>query len=54
MKAQKELLRVCNRRLVVADLHHFDGEQDQDPLHSERSDPDPHHSERSDPDPHQI
>jgi hypothetical protein len=28
---------------VVADLHHFDDEQDLDPHQSERLDPDPYH-----------
>ncbi len=38
--------RIC--RLEVADLHHFDvQEQDLD------LDPDPHQSEKSDPSPHQ-
>ncbi len=37
--------RIC--RPVVADLHHFDVEQDLD------LDPDQHQSEKSDPEPHQ-
>jgi hypothetical protein len=46
--------RVCRR--MVADLHHFDEEQDPGPHQSEESDPDPdpHQSEKRgpDPDPH--
>ncbi len=36
---------------VVADLHHFDEEQDPnpDPHQSKRSDPDPHKNEEADP-----
>jgi hypothetical protein len=42
---------VC--RPMVADLHHFDEEQDPGPHHSEESDPDPdpQQSEKRDPDP---
>jgi hypothetical protein len=38
---------------VVADLHHFDEEQDPDPHQSQKSYPDPHQSDKSDPGPHQ-
>jgi hypothetical protein len=50
--------RVC--RTVVADSHHFDEEEEQDPypgpLYSEELDPDPHSREKLDPDPepHQV
>jgi hypothetical protein len=39
-------------RPVVADLDHFDEEQDTDPHQSENLDPDPYQSENMDPDPH--
>jgi hypothetical protein len=42
--------RLC--RPVVADSHHFDEEQDPNPLKREKSDPDPHLSEKRDQDPH--
>ncbi len=38
---------------LVADLHHFDDEQDPDPHQSERLDPDQNLIERPDLDPHQ-
>jgi hypothetical protein len=38
---------------VVANLLHFDEEQDPDQDQCERSDPDPHESKRLNPDPHQ-
>jgi hypothetical protein len=41
--------RAC--RLVVADSHYFNEEQDSH--HSDKSDPDPHQSEKSDPDQNQ-
>ncbi len=45
--------RVC-KPVVVADLHHFDEEQDPDPHQSDMSDPDLHQTEKnSDPAPHQ-
>ncbi len=40
MRLKMEPRRVC--RTVVADLHHFDEEQDPDPHQSEKSGPDPH------------
>ncbi len=40
MRLKMEPRRVC--RPVVADLHHFDEEQDPDPHQSEKSGPDPH------------
>jgi hypothetical protein len=48
MRLKMEQRRVC--RPVVADLHHFDEEQDPDPHQSEKSGPDHHYSEKRDPD----
>jgi hypothetical protein len=43
--------RIC--RPMVADLQHFDDEQDPDTHQSEQSDPDPHQNEQSDADSHE-
>jgi hypothetical protein len=39
---------------VVADLHHFDEEQDLDPNQSRKPDPEPHQSKRPDSEPHYV
>jgi hypothetical protein len=49
--AAQNCVEVCTP--VVADLHHFDEEQDPDSHQSGKSDPDLHQIEKSDPAPHQ-